>query len=208
MPRIVIDGSELALAPSPPVWRDLLATIDGHLAATRRIVTDVRFDGLDDAAFRAPEALDRRLDDLSLVEVFSGTPASLMDRCLAEAIAAIPPLCRAATDIGEQYRGHDLHQANEGLSGLAEGLSSLVAIVSAAGLAFQVDLREMRSGDQAAAAVVTELGGFLEGLVGAQEGGDWITVADVLQYDVEPTLKRLAPFLESLRRGAVADVPA
>jgi hypothetical protein len=122
-----------------------------------------------------------------------------MDRCLEEALAAIPPLCAAAMEVGERYRGHDLTPANEGLSELADGLTSLVGIVGAAGLAFQVDLRHLRCGDYVASTVVSELGTYLEGLVAAQETGDWITVADVLQFDVGPSLKRLAPLLASLR---------
>jgi hypothetical protein len=51
---------------------------------------------------------------------------------------------------------------------------------------------------------VSELGKHLEQLVLAQEQGDWITVADVLQYDIGPSLTRLAPVLESLRQGQPA----
>jgi hypothetical protein len=35
--------------------------------------------------------------------------------------------------------------------------------------------------------------------VSAQETGDWTSVANALQYDLEPSLKRLAPVLERLR---------
>jgi hypothetical protein len=201
MPRILLDGTEFAMTPPASTWGALIRAVDDHLAPEKRIVTDVRFDGLDEAAFREPDTLDRPLADLAIVEVLSGTPAALMDRCLGEAIAAIAPLCATAMDVGERYRGHDLGPANAGLSDLADGLTTLVGIVGAAGLAFQVDLRHVRCGDEVAATVVNELGGYLEELVSAQEANDWITVADVLQFDVEPSLKRLVPLLESLRQG-------
>jgi hypothetical protein len=200
MPRILLDGSELRPSPAAETWGAVLRVVDETLAGSGRIVTDVRFDGLDEPAFRETSTLDRPLARLVIVDVQSGTPDSLMDRCLDEALAAIPPLCAAATLVGEGYRAHQLGTANSGLIELADGLSSLVAIVGAAELAFQVDLRQVRLGDQAAATVVAELASCLEALVSAQEVGDWITVADVLQLDVEPALKRLAPILESLRQ--------
>lgn len=201
MPRILLDGVAIDLSPAPATWADALRTFDDHLAPQGRIVTDVRFDGLDDAAFREPETLDRPLADVSIVEVLSGTPTSLMDRCLGEAIAAVPPLCTAAVQVGDRYRARDVMRGNEGLLELADGLTSLIGIVGAAGLAFHVDLRDVRCGDKVAATVVSELGTCLETLITAQESGDWGTVADLLQRDVEPSLRRLAPALESLRQG-------
>jgi hypothetical protein len=117
-----------------------------------------------------------------------------MDRCLEEATAAIAPLCTAAVELGERYRDHDLRPANQGLVELADGLTSLIGIVGAAGLALHVD----------ATTIVSELGGHLEALVTAQEASDWLTVADVLQFDIEPSLKRLRPLLASLRQGQPA----
>lgn len=204
MPKILLDGSELAVAPAPATWGDVLNGVDAHLTGTGRIVTDVRFDGLDEPAFREPATLDRPLADVLLVEVVSGSPAALMDRCLEEAIAAIPPLSAVALSVGEAYRTQRHAAASGGLVELAEGLSSLVGIVGAAGLAFQVDLRHLRCGDQVASTVVGELGAYLDALVTAQEVKDWVTVADVLQFDVEPALKRLVPVLESLRQDQTA----
>jgi hypothetical protein len=201
MPRILLDGSDLALDVAPLTWGSVLGVIDEQLGQSGRIVTDVRFDGIDEPAFREPETIARPLQALATLEIFSGTPAGLMDRCLDEAIAAIPPLCEGAARVGEHFRGHDLTPANEGLAQLADGLTSLMGIVGAAGLAFHVDLCDVPCGDQVAATVVNELTAYLDGLVSAQESGDWITVADVLQFDVEPSLKRLAPVLEALRQG-------
>lgn len=201
MPRILLDGSELDVEGAVATWGGVLDDVDKRLAEAGRIVTDVRFDGLDEPAFREPGTLARPLSDLVMLEVLSGTPSGLMDRCLEEAIAAISPLCAAAMAAGEGFRAHRIRPANKELSELADGLGSLIGIVGAAGLAFQVDLRHLRCGDQVAASLVSELGLFLEALVTAQENGDWISAADILQLDVEPCLKRLAPMLESLREG-------
>ncbi|MGE3845202.1 MAG: hypothetical protein AB7I50_26890 [Vicinamibacterales bacterium] len=200
MPRILLDGSELEVANAVATWGGVLDDVDRRLAEAGRIVTDVRFDGLDEPAFREPGTLARPLTELVMLEVLSGTPSGLMDRCLEEAVAAISPLCAAAMTVGESFRSHRIRPASAELAELADGLSSLIGIVGAAGLAFQVDLRHLRCGDQAASSLVSELGMYLEALVAAQENGDWLSLADILQFDIEPCLKRLAPLLESLRQ--------
>jgi hypothetical protein len=204
MPRILLDGSDFKLSAAPLTWGHVLNAVDGRLAGDGRIVTDVRFDGVDEPAFREPDTLERPLESLATVEVVSGTPGGLMDRCLEEATAAIAPLCTAAVELGERYRDHDLRPANQGLVELADGLTSLIGIVGAAGLALHVDLRQEECREQVATTIVSELGGHLEALVTAQEASDWLTVADVLQFDIEPSLKRLRPLLASLRQGQPA----
>ncbi len=166
MPRILLDGSELDLAAGTPTWGAVLHDVDRRLAEAGRIVTDVRFDGLDEPAFREPGTLARPLRELAILEVLSGTPRGLMERCLEEAVAAISPLCAAALAVGEGFRSQKIAPANQALAELAEGLSSLIGVVGAAELAFQVDLQHLRGGGHSAAAVVGELGSHLEALAG------------------------------------------
>jgi hypothetical protein len=42
------------------------------------------------------------------------------------------------------------------------------------------------------------LGAWLESLVSAQSSQDWLTVADVLEYDIEPILRAWRTRLEEL----------
>lgn len=202
MPRILLDGTDYDAGATPLTWGALLDRLDAALAARRAIVTDVRFDGIDEPAFRERPALDRPLADLAVVEVASGTPGALMDRCLAEALASLHPLAAAATMVGEQFRGHDIQTACEGLVQLVDGMASLVGILSAASATLGLDLQQLRCGEVPASARLVELASFLEALVSAQEAEDWITVADVLQYDVEPALGRLADVVETVRAAA------
>lgn len=202
MPRILIDGTDYEGTPEPLTWGALLERLDAALAPRGVIVTDVRFDGIDEPAFRDRPALDRPLAELAVVEVTSGTPAALMDRCLAEALASLDPLAAAAAGVGEQFRGHDIAAACEGLVQLIDGMMSLVGILGAAGAMLGVDLQRLQCGDGPATARLVELATFLETLVSAQETQDWITVADVLQYDVEPAIRQLAGLVETVRAAA------
>jgi hypothetical protein len=198
MPDITLDGAPCAAALNGAVaWGPLLAAIDETLGG-QRIVTDVRFDGIDEPAFRDPLILDRPLAGIAVIEVETGTPAMLVERILGEAASSLEGLCLGAAHVGELARGHDAQQAARGMVELAEGVSALVGIVGAAALALQVDLDELRCEDRPAFVLVAELTRLIEQLIAAQAGGDWITIADVLQYDVEPTLREWRPLFASL----------
>ena len=201
MPMILLDGHPLTVdAEAISSWGRLLETVDRQLSPSQLIVTDVSFDGIDEPAFRDPAVLGRQLADLATVAIGSGTPAELMTRCLGDAVAAIDPLCQASLAVGELFRGTDLASANRGLVEVAEGLTTLTSIVGAAGLALKVDLNDVAYGDRSALAAVNELTALVEQVIGAQQRADWIALADILQYDIEPALRGWGPLLETFVR--------
>lgn len=198
MPRVLLNGAEFEMDPAPCSWFDVLGAVDASLAGQGLIVTDVRFDGLDEPAFREPAVAARALEGLATVEVTAGTAASLMERTLQDAAVATDSLGAAAEAIGREFRTSKVAGANEALVQLAESLRAVVGIVGAVGLAFKVDLNEVRCDDCTVSAMAGELSKYMEELVTAQTSEDWVTVADVLQYDMAPALKRWRPMLEAL----------
>jgi hypothetical protein len=194
VPVIILDGQVL-VPPLPRTWAAVLSSIDEQLAAQHRIVTDVAFDGIDEPAFRDPPALGRSLDGVATVEVQSGTAAGLMERCVAEAIAATDVLAAAAAQIGADVRAGSISRGRLGLAELAEGLASLLAITEAAGLALRVDLEHASCGDRPVASLVEEMTGYVDAMVAAHQAADWAALADVLQHDLEPALRRWKPVL-------------
>jgi hypothetical protein len=198
---VLLDGVPFNVARSA-TWRQALARLDGAVAQRGLIVTDVFFDGIDEPAFRDAHALDRRLADFVCVEVRSGTAASLMERCMADALGAVDVLAHAAVLVADQFRGPAIVPARQGLAELAEGLGTLMAITGAAGLALKVDARHAVHGDRSVASIITEMTGHLDALIAAQEARDWARIADVLQHDVEPALRRWKPVIEVFAQPA------
>jgi len=198
MARIVVNGSELATSSAAQTWAEVLDCVDRDVAPRGQIVTAVRFDGVEEPAFRDPTVTARALASLERIEIEAGTPHTLIERCLGEAAATVGSLCDAALQIADDFRGHDIETANRNLAGLADGLRSLMGIIGAAGLALRMDLQTVSCDGRPVSGMVTEFTGFLESLIAAQQSGDWITVADVLQYDIEPALRRWAGVFDAV----------
>lgn len=204
MPRITIDGHVYQPAVPPAAWRDLLAELDRELDMRGLLVTDVRFDGLDEPGYRDESALGRQLDGIAVVEVASSTPRALVSRCLDDAAGSLPGLAQAGRDVGGQFRGFDISGANAALVEFAEGVSILMGIVAAAGGALQHDLATLECPGGTVGQRVDELTRYVDIVVNAQQQQDWLTVADALEYDLAPALDAFLPVLDAFERTSPA----
>lgn len=205
MMKLVMDGAPRGADGVWTCWSDVIEAIDRELAPYGRIVTSVRIDGAEHAAFRSPVLLGRVLETIGVVEVSTGTKADLVGGCLTDAADAIEALRAAAANVGAAFRRHDLQPANVGLQQLAGGISTLIALLQAVAVALDVDLNARRANDKAPAELVAELGGYIEALIAAQSNQDWLTVADVVEYDVEPALKRWHALFASFAPAAAPE---
>jgi hypothetical protein len=186
MTKILIDGVERQSDSEAVQWAALLEGIDRELATRQRIVIAVNFDGVDMPAFREP-SLGDQVVGAKVVALRSGTENDLMAQCLQEAGEGVEALRLAAAAVGAAFRRHDLTVAHDGLRQVAGGLSTLIAVLQAVALAGRVDIQ---GGTGQAVTLLNELSSHVQAVIAAQGNQDWLTVADVLEYDIEPALKR------------------
>lgn len=204
MATIVLNRATYISDPPAQTWGELLGRVDRDLEGSGRIVTAVRLDDVEEPAFRDPELAVRELSTISQIDIQTGTPDELLRSCLEEAITGADALAEATTRIGDAFRRGDLEGANQDLAELARGIATLVTIVGAAGLAMRVQSIEVGEPDGEIPDAIAELDRFLQDLIAAQRDQDWITVADILQYDVEPSLRRWRSMLAALVPVATA----
>lgn len=118
-------------------------------------------------------------------------------------LEAVQPLQRAALNaqsVAEHYRRYDLPRGNQGLSELANELRSLAIQVITASGPLGIDL-SAAAGDGSLNDHIGNLATVMDGLISAQASQDWITVADILEYDLEPAIRRWAVVVTNVARG-------
>jgi len=207
MPRTLLDGSDLAVPRAATTWGDLVGHLDTQLEGQGRIVTDVRFDGLDEAAFRDPAVLARPLEDYAVVEVMTGTPASLVERTLDEAGLALADLTRGVAAVAGLCRQKRVAEARQGVSEIAGGLSEFVGVIGATALGLHVDLGALPVGGTTVSTMIDALGARVEAIAAAQHASDWDTAARLLDDDLRPSLSRWQDVLAALAAQAVSSPP-
>lgn len=185
---LLINGIATPIRNSLQNWGDLISFLDNQLAASQDVVTDVRLDGVDEPAFRDPGVCAQPMSTFSLVEVETGEPQILARRCLGEAASAVVELRLATRDTADRFRLYNVAEAQEGLQHVSEGLVMVLRIVAAAGLALRRELDSVDGDGKSLGALSNELDAVVKVLLEAQGNEDWIQVADILEYDLNPIL--------------------
>jgi len=202
MPRLIVNSEEQMPAEWPESWGPLLSRLEQEAVSRGEVVTEVRFDGVDEPTFWQPAQVDRPLLDVALVEVMTAPQGGLLDDALVQGAVAAGILAAAAIETGEAFRGTNPATANQQLADLCDGVRSLIALSSAAATAVGVRLDEQDWNGRSGSKQMADLGRQLESIIEAQQSQDWLTVADILEYDFHPALNAWRPVFETLRTAA------
>jgi hypothetical protein len=198
MALLYVNDVPQELEITPETWGDLLSSLDERAARSGVILSAARFDGVDEPAFRDPSATLRPLCEMGRVDVQTAVPAAFLRECLLETIQPLQHSADMAKRLSEIYRGHDLLEGHEGLKTLAADLGAAAVLADMLSGPIGVDLTTLTIDGVSAAEHLQQLGVTVDSLVAAQEAQDWLTVADLLEYDLEPAIRRWAGLLTLL----------
>ncbi len=196
-PRVLIDHREFSAQPAS-TWADLLGQIEANLDERGDVISEVRFDGIEQANYRAAPTLRRPLEGITTIDIDAVPPQILLAQGLDEARSSIDHLRDGARDLAIGYRRGEIVESNERLRVLAEAIRNLITIVVPAQNVLDVDLTTTDADGPVAAAIIAELDAGVVGVSEAAGARDWITLADLLEFDVAPVLPRIGRVIEAL----------
>ena len=199
MATVLLNGTAFVPAKPAPSWGPLLDAVDRHVAPSGEIVAAVRFDGVDEPGFRDDAVLGLVLGSELIVEIVTQHPDDLLGSVLDEASRSLPAVAASACELAAVLRGAQVDAAARGIGQLAETIANLVQLVVAAATARGVALETLETREGAAMPLLRALDAQLTPLLEGQQAGDWITVADVLEYDIAPLMPRFEAVIDSLR---------
>jgi hypothetical protein len=177
-----VNGREDKSVASLKTWGQLLDALEQGVDTERAVVTAVRFGGVDQPSFREPGLLTQDLAAGATIDVDTCRADVLMAEAVEAALNGLAPLAHAAQQAADAFRGHALADAHVRLAEIVDTLQILTKLTDAitqAGLAPGAT----RSGDERPT-LLEQLGQSLEALIAAATNEDWISVADLLEYDI------------------------
>ena len=199
MATVLVNGTAFVPPIPVPSWGPLLDAVDRLVEPTGEIVAAVRFDGVDEPGFRDTAVLGLVLGSELIVEIETMSPAALLAGVLDEASRSLPAVAASACALATALRGAQVDGAARGLAQLAESLSNLVQLVAASAAARGLALDTLVTAQGPALPIINSLDGHLTPILEAQRAGDWITVADILEYDIAPLMARFEAVIDALR---------
>jgi len=201
--RLLINDETRAVDSALKTWGELLTWADAACAGTGQVVTAARLDGVDEPSFRDPQQSKRPLDGLAVIELDATTPSDLVVESLTEALDGLNGLRRFTLHTAGQFRGTGVTAANQSLADLSQGLRTFVSLVEALVAAMGVGLDEFVLEGRPVVALLDDIGTPIAALAEAQIASDWVTVADVLEFDLEPALAQSESFFRAFADLAV-----
>jgi hypothetical protein len=195
MPSVFVNDVAQELPNSAETWGDLLNTLDADAAQRGVILSATRFDGVEEPAFRAATLTARPLAGFGRIDVQTAVPAAFVRECLLDAITPLQETAQRTKQLAGIFRGHDLTPAHQGLRDLAAELGAAMVLADVLAGPVGIDLTAVSDEGITAAQHLKQLEKTIDALVEAQEHSDWLTVADILEYDLEPAIRRWAALL-------------
>lgn len=122
-----------------------------------------------------------------LIEMIGG-----MEEYLAGLVDQLP-------NVGDAFRMGGPEEANAMLNLALEGVGALADLISSARTLSRTDLSELTVAGESLGALEQAGIDVLRELKAAQEKRDWVTVADLIEYELAPILRRWLPMLPHVR---------
>jgi hypothetical protein len=185
-------------------WGDVLSQLEPELAEIRHSVTAVRFDGVDQPSFAAPELAEMSLRDLDRIEVETSDRQRLLRSTLGSAGASLPQLTAATCRTATAFRGDDLADAHRQLAGLVDCVRTLTLLTIASAAASGTTLECLSCGSHSGAYFLGRVAIALDVVSQAQDGQDWPDLADALENELAPALLHWGVVFEAMHDRCAA----
>ena len=118
-----------------------------------------------------------------------------------EAGTAVALMADKVVRLAEMFRADEIKPANEGLTVLSSELADLVAMIGIMQGPLAVNPARLVIDGLTPEEQIARLGTWLESLVSAQSNQDWLTIADILEYEVEPMVRQWRDVLQECAKG-------
>lgn len=201
MPTITLDGATIpALEVAGENLEEMLLSLMEHPRAVNRLVVEVRLNGLPYSEDAPHAALEVERETIQSLELSTSSAEDLCLHFLREGPKLVKTLNEAIGKITENFRLDDEAEANEHFLRFLESLHLLLIMLDHTSrimdLGEEVGLLEGES----LSSFLKRLAGIMDRIIQLQEDGDWIYLADLLEYEVSPELERLGGLLPLMNK--------
>ena len=165
----------------------MLEGLNSDLAKGGRFIASLRVNG-EEVAGNAEEA-SRRLDGIDSIEITTESPVCLVGKLLDEGEHYIDGLRAYMLQVAGDYSAGS-ERADGSFTEAVQGLQWFVQMTDFIECTLNLDFQKLLLNGRPVVEYVKSLNGILQEIVTAQEEGDPIMLADLLEYDLAPHLEQ------------------
>ena len=200
MTECLVDSTSEPVDSLLETWGELLETLDVELESSHRVVTAVRFEGVDQPSYRADDVRGRALAGLARVEVESASTGELLHAAIITARDSVAVLSAGAIYVADTFRGLNFNEAHTRFAELADTIRQLTLLTASVAAVAVIDLGTLDCGPESAAQIIEGVSVSLQRLLVWQGARDWVGAADCLEFDLAPALDRWTAVFDAIQR--------
>ena len=202
MQNLTVDGNALSASEIAGAnLEEILLSLMDHPSTNGRVITGVKLNGLPYAEEVPHAAMEVERQSIESLQLDTLTLEDMGMNFLRTGPVYLATLLEALPKIVENFRIGDEREANEHFLNFLEALHLLMTLLEQT----RQVLGLWEGGDQEGASALNQyldsLAAILGNMVSLQEQKDWIYLADVLEYELDDSLRRLASLLPGLCQG-------
>ena len=202
MQNLTVDGNALSASEIAGAnLEEILLSLMDHPSTNGRVITGVKLNGLPYAEEVPHAAMEVERQSIESLQLDTLTLEDMGMNFLRTGPVYLATILEALPKIVENFRIGDEREANEHFLNFLEALHLLMTLLEQT----RQVLGLWEGGDQEGASALNQyldsLAAILGNMVSLQEQKDWIYLADVLEYELDDSLRRLASLLPGLCQG-------
>lgn len=180
----------------------VIEDLQREVTAGGKVVTSIRIDGKPiESGFRRRRQFERKVDSTSRLDVAIANPQSVVEQMLNDTMQICATLPETCESLALRFRLGEEARANNGLAEMLDQLSLLAK--STPVFERWVQSSEVSQLSQS----VEALGPVTDTILKAQTSGDYIALADALEYDLMKNLRVCLNVMTPLKSAQIRSTP-
>ncbi|HLQ77934.1 MAG TPA: hypothetical protein VK210_11300 [Terriglobia bacterium] len=184
---VTINKTKIDLPPGVATWGDLLDWVETRQLKPGQCITRVLFQGQEEIQYRQPSVCSQGIRDVGPVQIESGEFDLVVKETFAELQTEIALALNNTRDIIKQFENRAEERAHTQLAHLLDSIRIFYSV-------FSEDLGWVNAPDNS-----SNLENAIRQLIAAQENRFWVSICDVLEYEIVPILESWRDTVERTR---------
>jgi hypothetical protein len=180
--ELIVNDTRMRPPSELVTWGDVLDWLETQHLKAGQCITRVEFEGHEEIHYRKPTVCDKDIEALGAIRIESGEFDTVVRESFAELETELRAALTTTREIIQRFEDRDEEGAYDHLAQLLDSVRIFYSL-------FSEDLGWADSTEAERIQQTAALENAIKQLITAQENHFWVSVCDVLEYELTPVLE-------------------
>jgi hypothetical protein len=190
--ELIVNDTRMNPPSEAVTWGDLLDWVETQYLKSGQCITRVAFEGSEEIHYRKPAVCGQDIQGIGSIHIESGEFDAVVRESFSELQGELQAALASTRDIIQSFENRDEEVAYVQLAQLLDSVRIFYML-------FSEDLGWADSSEQERIQQTAVLENAIKQLITAQENRFWVSVCDVLEYELTPVLEAWLSTVEKTR---------